>query len=66
MSKADESEMTFWDQLDDLRKTLFRIAAFVGLSSLVFFMYMKELFNNVILAPTRNNFFLYDWFNEVS
>ena len=66
MSKADDSEMTFWDHLDDLRKTLFRIAAFVGLSSLVFFMYMKELFNNVILAPTRNNFFLYDWFNEVS
>ena len=66
MSEPNDSEMTFWDHLDDLRKTLFRIAAFVGIASLVFFAYMKELFNNVILAPTRNNFFLYDWFNQAS
>jgi len=66
MSEPNDSEMTFWDHLDDLRKTLFRIAAFVAIASGVFFIYMKELFDNVILAPTRNNFFLYEWFNQAS
>ena len=66
MSEPNEGEMTFWDHLDDLRKTLFRIAAFIGVLSLVFFIYMKELFDSVILAPSRNNFFLYEWFNQAS
>lgn len=66
MSKLSESEMTFWDHLDDLRKTLFRIASFVGIASLVFFAFMKSIFDHVILAPTRNDFYLYQWFNEIS
>lgn len=65
MKEQNDSEMTFWDHLDDLRKTLFRIAAFVGVISIVFFMYMKELFDNVILAPSRNDFFVYNWLNEI-
>jgi len=66
MSKPEKSEMTFWDHLDDLRNTLFRIAGFVGVASLVFFAFMKDIFNLVILAPTRSDFFLYLWFNQVS
>jgi len=66
MSEPAASEMTFWDHLDELRKILFRIAAFVAILSLVFFTYMKELFDHVILAPTRNDFFLYEWMNEMS
>jgi sec-independent protein translocase protein TatC len=66
MGVLSESEMTFWDHLDELRKILFRIAAFVGILSFVFFAYMKEIFDNIILAPTRNNFFLYEWFNHAS
>ena len=66
MSVSTESEMTFWDHLDELRKILFRIAAFVAVVSLVFFSYMKELFDNVILAPSRNDFFLYEWMNRMS
>jgi sec-independent protein translocase protein TatC len=66
MSETAESEMTFWDHLDDLRKILFRIAAFVTIVATIFFMYMKELFDNVILAPTRNDFFLYKWMNGMS
>jgi len=57
--------MTFWDHLDDLRKTLFRIAGFVGIASILFFLYMKDIFNIFILAPSRNDFFLYKWFNEI-
>lgn len=66
MSKPEKSEMTFWDHLDDLRNTLFRIVGFVGVASLVFFAVMKDIFNQYILAPSRNEFFLYQWFNEVS
>jgi len=64
MSKLNDSDMTFWDHLDDLRKTLFRIAAFVGIASIVFFIYMKNIFNHFILAPSRSDFFLYQWFNQ--
>jgi sec-independent protein translocase protein TatC len=66
MSDFAENEMTFWDHLDDLRKILFRIAAFVAVLALIFFSYMKELFDYVILAPTRNDFFLYEWMNRMS
>ncbi len=66
MSRPIESEMTFWDHLDDLRNTLFRIAGFVGITSLVFFAFMKWIFDHIILAPSRNDFFLYQWFNELS
>jgi len=64
MSKLNDEEMTFWDHLDDLRKTLFRIAAFVCVISIVFFFYMRDIFNNIILAPSRNDFYLYQWLNE--
>ena len=66
MSKPTESEMTFWDHLDDLRNTLFRIAGFVGAVSLVFFAFMKWIFDHVVLAPSRNDFYLYRWFSEIS
>ena len=66
MSVTQEAEMTFWDHLDELRKILFRIAAVLTILSLIFFSYMKELFDNVILAPSRNNFFLYEWMNRMS
>ena len=66
MSKLNDGEMTFWDHLEDLRNTLFRIAACVCIASIVFFFYMRDIFNSVILAPSRNDFFLYQWLNEVS
>ncbi len=66
MNQSDESEMNFWDHLDELRKVLFRVAAFTMIVALVLFAYMKDLFDLVILAPTRNNFFLYEWMNTMS
>jgi len=62
----NDSEMNFWDHLDELRKILFRIAAFVAVVALILFAYMKDIFDLVILAPTRNNFFLYEWMNGMS
>jgi len=65
MSESEEKEMTFWDHLDDLRNVIFRIGGFVGVASLVFFAFMKPIFDEVILAPSRNDFFLYKWFGEL-
>ena len=66
MSTKNENEMTFWDHLDDLRRTIFKIAGFVGVVSIVFFAFMKSIFDNVVLAPARNDFFLYQWFGDIS
>lgn len=51
--------MTFWDHLEDLRKSIFRvllalIIAFVGL-----FFFKDFLFDKVVLAPSKADFFLY-------
>jgi len=62
----NDSEMTFWDHLDVLRKILFRIAVCVAILAFLFFSYMKNLFDLVILAPARNDFFLYEWMNRMS
>jgi sec-independent protein translocase protein TatC len=66
MNNSNDNEKSFWDHLDDLRSTLFRIGGFVGLTSLVFFAFMRRIFDNVVLAPSRNDFFLYQWINEAS
>jgi len=66
MNEPIEKEMTFWDHLDDLRRTIFKIVGVVGIVSLVFFAVMKPIFDNVILAPSRSDFFLYKWFGEIS
>jgi sec-independent protein translocase protein TatC len=66
MNNSNDNEKSFWDHLDDLRTTLFRIAGFVGIASLVFFAFMRGIFDHVVLAPSRNDFFLYQWINEAS
>ena len=59
-------EMSFWDHLDELRKILFRIVAFAGVVSVVLFIYMPDIFDRIVLAPSRPDFFLYNWLNEVA
>lgn len=51
--------MTFWDHLDELRSNLIRVAlALLGVT-LVLFFFKEILFDRVILAPSRSDFFLY-------
>ena len=51
--------MTFWDHLDELRSNLIRVAlALLGVT-LVLFFFKEILFDGVILAPSRSDFFLY-------
>ena len=51
--------MSFWDHLDVLRGTLFRSALSVLLVSIVMFCFKNFLFEKIILAPSRPDFFLY-------
>lgn len=51
--------MTFWDHLEDLRKSVMHMGvALVGVAIVLFF-FKDFLFDDVILAPTDKNFYLY-------
>ena len=53
------NEMTFWDHLEDLRKSVFRMAASLVAVTVVLFFFKDFLFDDVILAPTEKDFYLY-------
>lgn len=52
-------EMTFWDHLEVLRGTLFRSASAIVCAGVVLLCFKSFLFDDVILAPTRPDFWLY-------
>ena len=56
---GESQEMSFWDHLDVLRKSLIRSAIFVGLTSVILFFFKDFLFDTIIFAPTKGNFWLY-------
>lgn len=53
--------MTFWDHLDVLRASIFRIAIVLLSTAIVLFVFKDFLFGQVILAPSHKDFFLYRW-----
>lgn len=52
--------MTFWDHLEDLRKSIMRIIAVYVAAVVVLFFFKDFLFDAIILAPTGSDFFLYE------
>mgnify|MGYP004509107245 CR=1 FL=1 len=60
MSGSGE-EMTFWDHLDVLRGTLFRSALAIVCTGVILLCFKGFLFDDVVLAPTRPDFWLYRW-----
>lgn len=56
---AQTHEMTFWDHLEDLRKSLFHVAGALLAVTVALFFFKDFLFNDVILAPSCGDFFLY-------
>ena len=51
--------MTFWDHLEDLRRSVFRMVVALISVTVVLFFFKNFLFDDVILAPTSNDFYLY-------
>ena len=61
--KLDESkDMSFWDHLEALRQGLFRVILALLGAFVVLFFFKEFLFDKLILAPTRTDFFFYKWF----
>ena len=62
-------QMSFWDHLDVLRGTLFRSVLAVCICSCLGLVFKDILFDNIILAPTRPGFCVYNllgWDMEMS
>lgn len=61
--KLDESKnMSFWDHLEALRQGLFRVVIALLVAFVVLFFFKDFLFDSLILAPSRSDFFFYKWF----
>lgn len=54
--------MTFWDHLDELRGTLLRSLLAVFSFMCLGLVFRDFMFEKIILAPTRSDFFVYRWF----
>ena len=65
MGDLNEKEMTFWDHLDELRKVFFRIIIAILLLSGIAFLF-KDVVFNIIFAPQRSDFILYQFFNQLA
>ena len=61
--QLEGAEMSFWDHLEVLRGTLFRSILAITIISVVVFCFKKFVFDDVVLAPTRSDFWVYKLFN---
>jgi sec-independent protein translocase protein TatC len=52
-------QMSFWDHLEELRWMLFRIVIALILFAIAAFILMPRIFDDIILAPAKPDFFLY-------
>ena len=60
--KQDTAEMSFWDHLEVLRGTIFRSLLAICVFSVAVFCFKKFVFDDVVLAPTRSDFWVYRLF----
>lgn len=60
---AQTDEMTFWDHVEELRGSLFRMIAVYVSAVVVLFFFKEFLFDKVILAPSSPDYFLYRLLN---
>jgi sec-independent protein translocase protein TatC len=59
-------EMSFWDHLEELRWVLFRIVIALVIFAIAAFIFMPWIYDNVIMAPSRPDFFLYNYMCKMS
>lgn len=65
-SGDDEPEMSFIDHLEVLRWHIVRAVLAILTSAILFFVYIDEIFDIVIMGPTRNDFISYRAFCKLS
>jgi sec-independent protein translocase protein TatC len=62
---GEEKEMTFWEHLDELRGTLWRIIIAILVTSITAFAFKEVLFDDIILAPKSKTFITYRAFCKI-
>lgn len=63
--KTQEGSLTFWEHLEVLRWSIFRVAIVVFVAMIVLFIAMPHLFTTFVLGPTTSQFFLYRWMSSL-
>ncbi|MEI9944182.1 MAG: twin-arginine translocase subunit TatC [Chitinophagaceae bacterium] len=58
--------MSFIDHLEALRWHLIRSVIAILVGSIVFFIFVKDIVNDILLAPARDTFVTYGWFCKMS
>ena len=64
--EEQQDEMSFWDHLEELRWTLFRIILALFIFAIGAFSVMPWLFDNVVMAPCYSDFIVYRELCKVS
>ena len=64
--KDPNVEMSFIDHLEELRWHLIRSVIAVAIAAIVFFIYVREIVHNILLAPTQDSFITYSWLCKAS
>ncbi|MFI3278596.1 MAG: twin-arginine translocase subunit TatC [Rikenellaceae bacterium] len=59
------SKKVFWDHIDDLRYVIMRVFVVWIVLTVTYFLLMPYIFNEVILAPTRNDFIFYELLRSI-
>lgn len=62
---TENTQLTFWDHLDELRKVLVRSIVLLVVTTLIAFCFREELFE-IVLAPKESDFCLYRFFCQVA
>ena len=57
--------LTFWEHLEVLRWSIFRIAIAAVVAMVVIFIAMPYVFTGFVLGPTTSEFFLYKWLGSL-
>lgn len=66
MGMSTKSEMTFWDHLEALRWMLIRVLIAWTACMLLGFAFVPYLFEHVVMAPCRSDFFLYRFIGRMA
>jgi sec-independent protein translocase protein TatC len=61
-----QGEMSFWDHLEELRWVLFRVVIALVIFAVAGFIFMPWIFDAIILAPAKPDFFLYETMCKLS
>lgn len=64
--KDPNVEMSFIDHLEELRWHLIRSVIAIVIAAIVFFIYVRDIVHNILLAPTQDGFVTYGWLCRAS